>query len=257
MNKYRNKTILVTGAAGSIGSALVRKLVTLKSKKIVALDINETALFYLGNELNIVPILGNVRDMATVDDAFCEHRPDIVIHTAAYKHVPMLEEFPQEAIWTNVAGTLVVAKKAQKYGTKKFIFISTDKAIKPVSVMGRTKKACENILLEFRGRTKFIIVRLGNVWGSQGSVLPIFKEQIRLGKPLTVTHPDMERYFITMDKSVDFILNAREGISMPDMGEPVKIMDVARQLIAEEGIELPIIITGIRPGEKISEDLNE
>lgn len=254
---YKNKTILVTGAAGSIGSALVRKLVTLKPKKIIALDINETELFHLGNELDVVPWLGDIRDEKTMESVFFTHPPDVVIHAAAYKHVPMLECFSREAYMTNVAGTLNTISLSMQYEVKRFIFISTDKAIKPASVMGRTKKACENILQSIESKTKVIIVRLGNVWGSRGSVVPIFEEQIRQGKPLTVTHPDMKRYFITMKKAVDFILDAKEGVSMPDMGKPVSILKLARSMMENEGVDLPIIFTGTRPGEKLIEDLRE
>jgi len=253
---YKNKTILVTGAAGSIGSALVRKLVTLKPKKVIALDINETGLFDLGRKLDVNLWLGDINNHRKMRHIF-RLGLDVVIHAAAYKHVPMLEIFPHEAFNTNVQGTATIANLAIEYGVKKFIFISTDKAIKPKSVMGQTKKQCEDFILRFKTKTKFSIVRFGNVWGSRGSVIPIFQEQIRQGVPLTVTHPDMERYFITMDEAVDFILNAKEGVSMPDMGKPQKIVDIAKQLMAEEGVELPIKFIGIRPGEKLSEDLHE
>ena len=256
MRYYKNKTILVTGAAGSIGSALVRRLVTLKPKKVIALDINETELFHLGNELDITPFLGDIRDEDTVKQVFEKYKPDVVIHAAAYKHVPLLEEFPREAHETNVRGTCVVAYKALYSGVKKFIFISTDKAIKPKSIMGKTKSECEKHLLDYyKDGMNLCIVRLGNVWGSRGSVVPIFEEQIRQGKPLTVTHPDMKRYFITMKKAVDFILNAKEGVSMPDMGKPVSILKLARSMMENEGVDLPIIFTGTRPGEKLVEDL--
>ena len=267
----QGKCVLVTGAGGSIGSELVRTVLQFDPSKLLALDIDETELFYLANRLKeeggkLEPVVADIRDRAKMARLFDYCRPQVVIHSAAYKHVPMLEEFPEEAIKTNVLGTKILAELAIEYGVEKFVNISTDKAINPTSVMGSSKRVSEELLraMNRRNGTRFISVRFGNVLGSRGSVIPVFEEQIKRGGPVTVTHPEMKRYFMATSEAVILVLQAAaagEGgeVFILDMGEPIKIVDLAREMIRLSGYEpdmdIPIIFTGVRPGEKLFEEL--
>lgn len=242
-------------------------------KEIIALEIDETELFNLEQELKgklgytkLKPVVADVRDREKLERVFKETNPDIVFHAAAYKHVPFMEFFPEEAIKTNVIGTYNIATLSERCGVEKFINISTDKAVKPKSVMGMSKRLAELLCLSMNGNgsTKFISVRFGNVLGSRGSVIPIFIEQIRKGGPVTITHPDMERFFMTVSEAVLLVIQAAamgEGgeIFVLDMGEPVKILKLAEELIRLQGLEpyrdIEIVFTGLRPGEKLSEEL--
>ncbi|MGC9057409.1 MAG: polysaccharide biosynthesis protein [Candidatus Saccharicenans sp.] len=267
----QGKCVLVTGAGGSIGSELVRTVLQFDPSKLLALDIDETELFYLANRLKeeggkLEPVVADIRDRAKMARLFDYCRPQVVIHSAAYKHVPMLEEFPEEAIKTNVLGTKILAELAIEYGVEKFVNISTDKAINPTSVMGSSKRVSEELLraMNRRNGTRFISVRFGNVLGSRGSVIPVFEEQIKRGGPVTVTHPEMKRYFMATSEAVILVLQAAaagEGgeVFILDMGEPIKIVDLAREMIRLSGyepdVDIPIIFTGVRPGEKLFEEL--
>ena len=265
------KCILVTGAGGSIGSEIVKTILRFKPAKVAALDIDETELFYLINrlsdkEIDVVPVIADIRDKTKMETVFIKYKPDIVIHSAAYKHVPIIEEFPEEAIKTNVLGTKNLAELSIKYGVEKFVNISTDKAINPTSIMGASKRLSEEMLKVFNklNSTKFISVRFGNVLGSRGSVIPLFEEQIRKGGPVTVTHPEMKRYFMATSEAVILVLQAAafgEGgeVFVLDMGEPIKIVDLAREMIRlcglEPDVDIQIEFTGLRPGEKLFEEL--
>lgn len=267
----RDKTVLVTGAGGSIGSELVRQCVKLKPNRLIALDIDETELFHIENELKssgveIIPCVASVVDEQKIDLILELYEPDIIFHAAAYKHVPMLESYPEEAVKVNVGGTRILAELSCKHMVDKFVMVSTDKAVNPTNVMGATKRVAEEICMSFNGEciTKFISVRFGNVLGSRGSVVPLFMEQISNGGPLTITDPDMKRYFMTIPEAVLLVMQAGsmgEGgeVFVLDMGEPVKIMDMAYDLIRLHGLEpekdIPIKITGLRPGEKLFEEL--
>jgi len=238
---------------------------------LVALDIDETELFYLTNKLKdargcLIPVVGDIRDEMKMESVFSAYSPEIVLHSAAYKHVPLLEFHPDEAIKTNVLGTKVMAEIAVKYGVEKFIFISTDKAINPTSIMGASKRSCEEMLKVFdqKNETRFISVRFGNVLGSRGSVIPVFKEQIKSGGPVTVTHPEMRRYFMSISEAVLLVLEAAAvgtggDVFVLDMGEPIKIMDLAREMIRLSGyepdVDIPIVFSGIRVGEKLFEEI--
>ena len=267
------KKIMVTGAAGSIGSELCRQISQFLPDKLLLLDFNESGLFDLENELRrsfpnaeFKTIIANVGDKQKIETVIADHRPEIIFHAAAYKHVPLMENHPEEAAKINILGTSYLAEAAVKYGVKKFVFISTDKAVKPVSVMGKTKRAAEIIVktLNENGSTKFVSVRFGNVLASRGSVIPLFQEQIRRGGPVTVTHPDMVRYFMTIPEAALLVMEAgavgKGGeVFILDMGKPIKIIELAKELIRISGytpdVDIPIAITGIRPGEKIFEEL--
>jgi FlaA1/EpsC-like NDP-sugar epimerase len=265
------KRVLITGAGGSIGSELVRTVITFEPSLTVLLDIDETELFYLMNRfrraaLEIVPVIGDIRDRKKMEDVFERFRPEIVIHSAAYKHVPILESYPEEAVKTNILGTKILGELAIQFKVEKFVYISTDKAINPTSVMGSTKRVGEEMLGVLNGRngTKFISVRFGNVLGSRGSVIPIFEDQIKRGGPVTVTHPEMKRYFMATSEAVLLVLEAAaigEGgeAYILDMGEPIKILDLARDMIRLSGhepdVDIPIVFSGLRPGEKLFEEL--
>jgi len=275
-----SKAILVTGAGGSIGSELCRQIARFTPSKLILLDKSENNLFEIEQELRDrhadldIPIeLADVRDQGVVDRIFEKYRPQIIFHAAAYKHVPMMERFPQHAVSNNILGTYNVAAAAQAYGSEVFVLVSTDKAVHPSSMMGASKRAAELIVqyLDQQGRrghkpaaTNYAAVRFGNVLGSSGSVLPTFKRQIAMGGPITVTHPEMIRYFMTIPEAVQLILQAgalaRGGeIFVLDMGEPVKIVDLARDLIRLSGLvpdeDIEIKFIGIRPGEKLREEL--
>ncbi len=268
-----NKNILVTGAGGSIGSELCRQLANLSPNSLVIIDCCENNLFDIESELHtdypdvhIIPQLIDIRKEDKLEKVFLEFRPQVVFHAAAYKHVPMMERHPDEAIENNVMGSFIVAKLADRYKAATFVYISTDKAVNPTSVMGATKRMAELIIKELNNnsKTKFASVRFGNVLGSRGSVIPTFVKQIEKGGPVTVTHPDMRRYFMTIPEAVQLVIQAgalTQGgeIFVLDMGEMVKIDVLARDLIRLAGYEpekdVQIVYTGIRPGEKLYEEL--
>ncbi len=267
------KVVLVTGGGGSIGSELCRQIAQHKPRQLLILDIYENNAYEIQQELlqkypklDMAVLIGSVRNQTRVEDIFREYRPDIVYHAAAHKHVPLMEESPNEAIKNNVFGTLNVAKAADAFGAKRFVLISTDKAVNPANIMGASKRICEMVIqnINERSNTEFVAVRFGNVLGSNGSVIPLFKKQIEQGGPVTVTHPDIIRYFMTIPEAVSLVLQAgayaRGGeIFVLDMGEPVKILDLARNLIQLSGYkvneEIRIEFVGLRPGEKMYEEL--
>ncbi len=267
------RTVLVTGAAGSIGSELARQIAAFLPSRLVLVDQNETNLFTLELELRrvaprvaVFAEIGDVRDRERMRQIFRTYHPQSVFHAAAYKHVPMMEAHPQEAALTNVAGTKVVAEVASESGVESFVLISTDKAVNPTSVMGATKRVAEMVVrrLNETSGTRYVAVRFGNVLGSRGSLVPVLREQIHRGGPITVTHPDMERYFMTVPESVRLILKASSlgtggEVFVLDMGEPVRIVDLVEALIRLSGLEpdvdVPIQFTGARPGEKLREEL--
>lgn len=270
-----DKTILVTGAAGSIGSEIVRQLARFNSKKVILVDQAETPVFYLERELkekyldlNFQIVLSDVTNKEKMEQIFMEFRPEIVFHAAAYKHVSLMEENPHEAVRINVGGTMIMTDLAVEFNVSKFVMISTDKSVNPTGVMGATKRICEKIV-QARSQiedntTQFIITRFGNVLGSNGSVIPLFSKQIQNGGPVTVTHPEVYRYFMTIPEACQLVLEAgfmgKGGeIFVFDMGEPVKIADLARNMILLSGYvpdkDIKIIYTGLRPGEKLFEEL--
>ncbi|MBQ9279792.1 MAG: polysaccharide biosynthesis protein [Clostridia bacterium] len=263
------KVVLVTGAGGSIGSELCRQIVDFKPKKLVMLDIYENTLYETEMELRqknknapIVTVIGSVRDQKRMEEIFDKYKPQIVFHAAAHKHVPLMEISPIEAIKNNVFGTLNVAECSDKYGVEKFTFISTDKAVNPTSIMGASKRICEMIIQakNRNSKTTYSAVRFGNVLGSHGSVIPLFKKQIEDGGPVTVTHKEITRYFMLIPEAVGLILQsatfANGGeIFVLDMGEPVKIYDLAQTLIKMSGKNISIEIVGLRKGEKLYEEL--
>ena len=270
------KVVLITGAAGSIGSELARQAAAFGPSRLLLLEQAESPLFFIEQEiaekhpeLEVVPIIADVTDARRIERVFADFRPSSVFHAAAYKHVPMMETNLEEAVRNNVMGTFHLARSAVRHQAAKFVLISTDKAVRPSSVMGASKRVAERIVLgwpEFRrSPTDFRAVRFGNVLGSQGSVIPVFRQQIANGGPVTVTHPEMQRYFMTIPEAVQLVLEASAmpeaagRISMLDMGEPVRILEMAENLIRFSGLEpyteMPIIFTGVRPGEKLQEDL--
>jgi len=271
----QGKSILVTGGGGSIGSELCRQIVTYNPKRLVIFDIYENNLYDIQMELRnhgfdekieIVPIVGSVRDKNKLDYVFKTYEPYLVFHAAAHKHVPLMEVSPLEAIKNNVFGTYNVANCADKYKVKKFILISTDKAVNPTNIMGATKRLCEMIIQakNKNSETDYAAVRFGNVLGSNGSVIPLFEKQIAEGGPVTVTHKEITRFFMTIPEAVSLVLQAMSyanggEIFILDMGEPVKIYDLAVSLIKlmglEPNVDIPIQITGLRPGEKLYEEL--
>lgn len=256
-----NKKILITGGAGSIGSELVRQLA--KTNKIFILDFNETALFDLITEEKakghwVYGRIGNVRDEKTVNDVFSDFKPDIVFHAAAYKHVTPMEMYPREAVETNILGTLNVIEHAKKYEVKKFVFVSTDKAVQSTSIMGASKRVSE-IITRNQGNG-YIVVRFGNVLGSRGSVIPIWQKQIDKGEKITITDPQMERYMMTIEEACTLVIEAAEvgeggEIMILDMGNKIKILDLAKKIIAESRKDIGIDVIGIRPGEELTEKL--
>lgn len=269
---YRGKRILVTGAGGSIGSELCRQLCTYWPKELVLIDKDENSIFEIDNELQgcakglrVTPIISDIKNAKQLETIFAKFKPEVVFHAAAHKHVPLMEFNVSEAILNNVRGTLNVVLLADRYGVESFIFISTDKAVNPTSVMGATKKVGEVIIQEIaaKSRTKFACVRFGNVLGSRGSVVPLFQRQIAQGGPVTVTHPDIERFFMSIAEAVSLIIQAgsigtKGEIFVLDMGKMVKIADLARDLIRLSGIrdgDIEIKYTGLRPGEKLYEEI--
>ena len=269
----KDKVVLVTGGGGSIGSELCRQAATQKPKTLIIFDIYENNAYELQMELrrqhpelDLVVLIGSVRDKGRVDYVFDKYRPDIVCHAAAHKHVPLMEDSPLEAIKNNVFGTYNVAEAADRYGARRMILVSTDKAVNPTNVMGASKRICEMVVQMWNGRSKteYVAVRFGNVLGSAGSVIPLFRRQIKEGGPVTVTDKNVIRYFMTIPEAVQLIFQAgayaKGGeIFVLDMGEPVRIDDLARNMIRLSGLEpdldIPIVYTGLRPGEKLYEEL--
>lgn len=267
------KVVLVTGGGGSIGSELCRQIARYAPKQLIIFDIYENNAYDIQQELRrafpdleLVTLIGSVRDTCRVETVFSRYRPEIVFHAAAHKHVPLMENSPNEAIKNNVFGTYHVAVAAAKYNVENFVLISTDKAVNPTNIMGASKRICEMIVqtMAKKEKTKFVAVRFGNVLGSNGSVIPLFKKQIEEGGPVTVTHPDIIRYFMTIPEAVSLVLQAgalaQQGeIFVLDMGEPVRIDDLARNLIRLSGFEpdvdIEIKYTGLRPGEKLFEEM--
>ena len=269
----RGKVVMITGAAGSIGRELARQAAAFEPTSLVLVDFNESDLYDLHAELSstlshehLKPVIANINNRGKIFTLVKEFKPHIIFHAAAYKHVPLMEEFPDEAVETNIFGTLNVAEAALEANVHKFVLVSTDKAIRPVSVMGKTKRVAELIVQELneQAKTKFVSVRFGNVIGSRGSVVPLFKEQIKRRAPITITHPDMTRYFMTIQEAALLVMEAGAvggggEIFMLDMGKPVKIEDLAKEMIRLAGlrpdVDIPLVFTGIRPGEKIFEEI--
>lgn len=267
------KTVMVTGGGGSIGSELCRQIASHNPKRLLIVDIYENSTYDIQQELkrrypelDLVVLIASVRNTKRIDQIFAAYHPEIVYHAAAHKHVPLMEDSPNEAVKNNVLGTWKVVQAADKYKVKRFVMISTDKAVNPTNIMGATKRICEMIIQTYNNRseTEYVAVRFGNVLGSNGSVIPLFKKQIEAGGPVTVTHPDIIRYFMTIPEAVSLVLQAgayaKGGeIFILDMGEPVKIVDLARNLILLSGHkpdeDIPIVFTGLRPGEKLYEEM--
>ena len=267
------KTVLVTGGGGSIGSELCRQIAGAKPEMLIIFDIYENNAYDIQQELrrnfpelNLEVLIGSVRNTSRVDWVVGHYRPDLIFHAAAHKHVPLMEDSPNEAIKNNVFGTYKVASAAAKYGVRRFVLISTDKAVNPTNIMGASKRLCEMVIqmMDRRSKTEFVAVRFGNVLGSNGSVIPLFKKQIAAGGPVTVTHPDIIRYFMTIPEAVSLVLQAgyyaKGGeVFILDMGEPVKIDTMARNMIRLSGyepdVDIKVVYTGLRPGEKLYEEL--
>lgn len=273
MGYVSNKVVLVTGGGGSIGSELCRQVASHHPKQLVIVDIYENSTYDIQlelkrkyPELDLVVLIASVRNTKRMDMIFEQYHPEIVYHAAAHKHVPLMEDSPNEAVKNNVLGTLKVVQAADKHKVKRFVMISTDKAVNPTNIMGASKRICEMIIQTYNNRseTEYVAVRFGNVLGSNGSVIPLFKKQIEAGGPVTVTHPDIIRYFMTIPEAVSLVLQAgayaKGGeIFILDMGEPVKIVDLARNLILLSGHkpdeDIQITFTGLRPGEKLYEEM--
>jgi FlaA1/EpsC-like NDP-sugar epimerase len=270
------KVVLVTGAGGSIGSELVRQIARFHPRRLILLERAESPLFFIHREVteanpetDVVPVLASVTNAARLDDLFETYHPDSVFHAAAYKHVPLLEWNMIEGVWNNVVGTLRLAQCAARYGAKKFVLISTDKAVNPTSILGATKRVAERIVRELpslhSSATDFRVVRFGNVLGSDGSVVPLFKRQIANGGPLTVTHPEMRRFVMTISEAAQLVLEAAAlpeaagRIAVLEMGTEVRILELAEQMIRLSGLvphhDVQIVFTGLRPGEKLNEEL--
>jgi FlaA1/EpsC-like NDP-sugar epimerase len=268
------RVVLVTGAGGSIGTELCRQVARANPQAVVLLGHGENSIFDAEQELRrtfpdvwLRPVIGDIRDERRMDDIFQTCRPLVVFHTAAHKHVPLMEDNPEEAVSNNIGGTAVLVRAALKHGTERFVLISTDKAVAPTSIMGASKRVAEAIVADAarRSRRPFVAVRFGNVLGSRGSAVPHFKRQIELGGPVTITHPDMRRFFMTIPEAVHLVLQAGgmgtgEELFVLDMGEPIRIVDLAQDVIKLSGYsldEIPIVYTGVRPGEKLIERLWE
>lgn len=273
INYVAGKTVLVTGGGGTIGSELCRQIAEHSPKKLVIFDIYENNAYDIQNELkrthpelDMIALIGSVRDSKRMDSVFKKYRPDIVYHAAAHKHVPLMEDSPNESIKNNVFGTLKTVQCADKYGVEKFVLISTDKAVNPTNIMGASKRICEMIVQSYNqwSKTEFVAVRFGNVLGSNGSVIPLFKKQIAAGGPVTVTDPNIIRYFMTIPEAVTLVLQAGASakggeIFVLDMGKPVKILTLAENLIKLSGFtpykDIKIEFIGLRPGEKLYEEM--
>ncbi|MBC5709502.1 polysaccharide biosynthesis protein [Hungatella sp. L12] len=273
MGYVKDKVVMITGGGGSIGSELCRQLTGHGVKRLIIFDMYENNAYEIQQELkrncpdlDLVTLIGSVRNTNRLDSVFKTYRPDVVYHAAAHKHVPLMEDSPNESIKNNVIGTYKTAKAAMKYGTKHFVLISTDKAVNPTNIMGASKRLCEMVIqmCNSKSSTEFVAVRFGNVLGSSGSVIPLFKKQIEAGGPVTVTDPNIIRYFMTIPEAVSLVLQAgayaKGGeIFVLNMGEPVKILDMAENLIRLSGYEpykdIDIVFTGLRPGEKMYEEL--
>ncbi|MGE9213548.1 polysaccharide biosynthesis protein [Exiguobacterium aurantiacum] len=271
-SEVEGKTVLVTGAGGSIGSEICRQILKFNPERLLLLGHGENSIYLIERELRelnldveIIPVIADVQDIERLRNVFMTHSPHLVFHAAAHKHVPLMEANPHEAVKNNIYGTKNVAEMADEYGAARFVMISTDKAVNPTNVMGSTKRVAEMIVqnLAKKSRTKYAVVRFGNVLGSRGSVIPLFKEQIEKGGPVTVTHPDMTRYFMTIPEASRLVIQAgtlADGgeVFVLDMGEPVKIVDLARNMIKLSGFsedQITIAFSGIRPGEKMFEEL--
>jgi FlaA1/EpsC-like NDP-sugar epimerase len=274
-NDLEGRCVLITGAGGSIGSELARQIARFRPARLVLLERAESPLYFINLEVSgtaigteVVPVIANITNSDRLNEIFDLYQPDYVFHAAAYKHVPLMEDSVVEAAWNNIIGTLRVAQQAVRHGAGKFVLISTDKAVNPTSIMGATKRIAERIVLELpslTGDTDFRVVRFGNVLGSDGSVVPLFKRQLAAGGPITVTHPHVQRYFMTIPEAVELVLTAAAlpaasgRISILEMGQPVRILDLAEQLIRLSGLEpykdVQILFTGLRPGEKLNEEL--
>ena len=273
LNYISGKTVLVTGGGGSIGSELCRQIARANPEKLVIFDIYENNAYDIQQELRrdcpelqLEVLIGSVRDTARIERVLSVHKPELVFHAAAHKHVPLMEDSPNESIKNNVFGTYNMARAAARHGVKRFVLISTDKAVNPTNIMGASKRLCEMVvqMMNRKSETEFVAVRFGNVLGSNGSVIPLFKRQIEAGGPVTVTHPDIIRYFMTIPEAVSLVLQAgfyaKGGeIFVLDMGEPVRIDDMARNLIRLSGyepdVDIKVAYTGLRPGEKLFEEL--
>jgi len=274
VNLLGGKRVLITGAGGSIGSELVRQVLRTGPELLIMVDRAENALYEIerkirksGSETPVAAILADVGERTRMAEIFLKYKPLVVIHAAAYKHVPLMEQNPVEAVRNNVLATRALGELALEHGVERFVLVSTDKAVRPASVMGATKRLAEIALQDLNraGKTYFSAVRFGNVLGSSGSVVPLFREQLRKGEPLTVTHPEMKRYFMTISEAVSLVLQAAAlakggEIFVLDMGEPVRIVELAEEMIAFSGlrphVDVPIVFTGIRPGEKLFEELD-
>lgn len=265
------RVVLVTGAGGSIGSEIVRQAAAAGAAKILLVERCENALYEIDREIRrvapgvqVLPLMLDCGDRDRMDAVFAAEKPSVVLHAAAYKHVPMVEMNPEEGRRNNTDATRTLAELASAHGVVRFVLISTDKAVNPVSVMGRSKRAAEEVVMSMTSETAFCAVRFGNVFGSSGSVVPLFREQIARKGPVTVTHPDMKRYFMTIREAVSLVLQAasrsERAIYTLDMGEPVRILDLAEGMIEQAGfrpyVDIPIVFTGVRPGEKLFEELD-
>ena len=267
------RVVMVTGAGGSIGSEVVRQVAAAGASKILMVERGENALYEINREMSrakvsviLKPLMIDCGDVKRMEPVFAADKPSVVIHAAAYKHVPMVEMNPEEGWLNNTEATRSLAVLASSYGVERFVLISTDKAVNPVSVMGKTKLAAEQAIMAMNGNsaTSFCAVRFGNVFGSSGSVVPLFREQIAYGGPVTVTHPDMKRYFMTIQEAVGLVLQAasrqERAIYTLHMGDPVRILDLAENMILQAGyrpyVDVPIVFTGIRPGEKLFEEID-
>lgn len=268
---FAGRTVMVTGAGGSIGSEIVRQAAAAGASRILMVERCENALYEIDRAMRalpktaeLVPLMVDVNDTARMDALFAAEKPSVVLHAAAYKHVPMVELNPDEGWRNNTEATRSLANLALAHGVGRFVLISTDKAVNPVSIMGKTKLAAEQAIMALEGATSFCAVRFGNVFGSSGSVVPLFRSQIARREPVTVTHPDMRRYFMTIQEAVSLVLQAasrsEKAIYTLDMGESVKILALAEGMIEQAGyrpyVDIPIVFTGIRPGEKLFEELD-
>ncbi len=268
---FAGRTVMVTGAGGTIGSEIVRQAAAAGAVKILMVERCENALYEIDRDMrrgaksvSLVPLMIDINDAAGMSAVFAAEKPSVVLHAAAYKHVPMVELNPEEGWRNNTEATRSIAKLSVQHGVERFVLISTDKAVNPVSVMGKTKLAAEKAIMELDGPTSFCAVRFGNVFGSSGSVVPLFRSQIARREPVTVTHPDMRRYFMTIQEAVSLVLQAasrsEKAIYTLDMGESVNILSLAEGMIVQAGyrpyVDIPIVFTGVRPGEKLFEELD-